>query len=136
MRVSCYFVPKLCPPTPAQQVVRLAHRRGGQYSEFTEFFGGDVEFGAAVDEIAFAPTIKNTPVVSGDNYLNNLLVTYCEEALARRHTRRGSFRASVENAIVPLPPHGNAKLPAVARRLGLSHPSAAARRGKSELFRC
>jgi hypothetical protein len=71
MPVSCYFVPKLCPPTPAQQVVRLAHRRGGQYSEFTEFFGGNIEFGAAVDEIAFPPTIKNKPVVSGDNYLNN-----------------------------------------------------------------
>jgi len=134
--VSCYFVPKLCPPTPAQQVVRLAHRRGGQYSEFTEFFGGNIEFGAAVDEIAFPPTIKNTPVVSGDNYLNKLLVTYCEEALARRPTRRGSFRASVENAIVALLPHGDAKLPAVARGLGLSHPSAAARRGKSEFFRC
>jgi len=96
MPVSCYFLPKLCPPTPAQQVVRLAHRRGGQY--------GNVEFGAAVDEIAFAPTIENTPIISGDNYLNKLLVTYCEEALARRPTRRGSFRASVENAIVSLLP--------------------------------
>jgi hypothetical protein len=83
---------------------KLAHRRGGQYSEFTEFFGGNVEFGAAVNEIAFAPTIKNTPVVSGD----------------RRPTRRGSFRAGVENAIVSLLPHGDTKLPAVARRLGLS----------------
>jgi hypothetical protein len=89
MPVSCYFVPKLCPPTPAQQVVRLAHRRGGQYSEFTEFFGGNVEFGSAVDEIAFPPAIKNTPVVSGDNYLNKLLVTYCE----RKHSLGGLLGA-------------------------------------------
>ena len=64
--------------------------------------------------------IKDIPVVTADNYLNKLLVTYCEEALARRVTRRGSLRASVENAIVPLLPHGDAKLPAIARQLGIS----------------
>jgi AraC-like DNA-binding protein len=107
--------------------VRLAHRRGGQNLEFLECFGRNVEFGAAVDEVAFAPTIKNTSIVSADNFLNKLLVTYCEEALARRPTRRGSFRASVENAIVPLLPHGDARLPAVARRLGLSQRTLARR---------
>jgi AraC-like DNA-binding protein len=107
--------------------VRLAHRRGGQNLKFTECFGRNVEFGAAVDEVSFAPTVKNRPVVSADNYLNKLLVTYCEEALARRPSRRGSFRATVENAIVPLLPHGDAKLPAVARRLGLSQRTLARR---------
>ena len=106
--------------------VRLAHRRGGQYSELTEFFGSNVEFAAAVDEVSFAPAIKNTPVVSADHYLNKLLVTCCEEALARRPIRR-AFRASVENAIVPLLPHGDAKLEAVARRLGLSERTLARR---------
>jgi AraC-like DNA-binding protein len=107
--------------------VRLTHHRGGQYLELAKFFGGNIQFGAAVDEVSFAPAIKNMPVVTADNYLNKLLVTYCEEALARRPTRRGSFRASVENAIVPLLPHGDAKLPAIARRLGLS-PRTLARR--------
>jgi AraC-like DNA-binding protein len=95
--------------------------------KFTECFGRNVEFGADVDEVAFPPTIKHTPVVSADNYLNKLLVTYCEEALTRRPNRRGSFRASVENAIVPLLPHGDARLPAVARRLGLSQRTLARR---------
>ena len=95
--------------------------------ELAKFFGGNTQFGAAVDEVSFAPAIKNMPVVTADNYLNKVLVTYCEEALARRPTRRGSFRAGVENAIVPLLPHGDAKLPAIARRLGLS-PRTLARR--------
>jgi AraC-like DNA-binding protein len=106
--------------------VRFAHRRGGQYSELIEFFGGNVEFGAAADEVSFAPAIKNAPVVSADHYLNKLLVTYCEEALARRPIRR-AFRTSVENAIVPLLPHGDAKLEAVAGRLGLSERTLARR---------
>jgi AraC-like DNA-binding protein len=107
--------------------VRLAHHRGSQCSELAKFFGGNVEFGAAVDEVSFAPAIKNTPVVSADNYLNKLLITYCEEALARRPTRRGSFRSSIENAIVPLLPHGDAKLATVAGRLGLSQRTLARR---------
>ena len=67
------------------------------------------------------------PVVTADNYLNKLLVTYCEEALARRPTRRGSFRAGVENAIVPLLPHGDANFSTIARRLGLSQRTLARR---------
>ena len=112
--------------------VRFAHRRGGQCPELSEFFGGDVKFGAAVDEVSFAPAIKNMPVVSADNYLNKLLTTYCEEALARRLTRRASFRSRVENAIVPLLPHGDAKLPAIARRLGLSQRTLARRLARKD----
>jgi AraC-like DNA-binding protein len=107
--------------------VRLGHRRGAHYSELIEFFGGNIEFGATVDEVSFAPAIKNTFVVSADHYLNKLLVTYCEEALARRPTRRGSFSTAVENAIVPLLPHGDAKLDEVARRLGLGQRTLARR---------
>jgi hypothetical protein len=39
MPVSCYFLPKLCPPTPAQQVVRLAQRLGGQHLELLHLRG-------------------------------------------------------------------------------------------------
>jgi AraC-like DNA-binding protein len=107
--------------------VRFAHRRGAQCQELFKFFGGDVKFTAATDEMAFAPAIKNTPVVSADNYLNKLLIAYCEEALARRPARRDSFRSRVENAVVPLLPHGDAKLSAVASRLGLSQRTLARR---------
>ena len=100
--------------------IKFAHRRGAQWPELSKFFGGDVKFAAAVDEVTFAPAIKNMPVVSADNYLNKFLTAYCEEALDRRPSARHSFRSSVENAIVPLLPHGDAKLPAIASRLGLS----------------
>ena len=107
--------------------VRFAHRRGAQCPELFKFFGCDVKFAAAVDEVAFAPAIKNMPVVSADNYLNKFLTAYCEEALARRPTRRHSFRSRVEDAVVPLLPHGDAKLPTIARRLGLSERTLARR---------
>jgi AraC-like DNA-binding protein len=100
--------------------VRLAHHRDGDCSEFSEFFGAKVEFGAGVDEVAFATTIKHMPIASADPYLNQFLITYCEEALSRRPTHRGSFRSSVENAIVPLLPHGKARVGEIAQRLGVS----------------
>ena len=60
------------------------------------------------------------PVVSADPYLNKLLINYCEEALARRPANLGSFRSAVENAIIPLLPHGKAQAAEIARRLGVS----------------
>ncbi len=67
------------------------------------------------------------PVVSADPYLNELLVTYYEEALSRRPTNRGVFLSSVENAIVPLLPHGKVRVSEIARRLGVSQRTLARR---------
>jgi AraC-like DNA-binding protein len=100
--------------------VRLTHRRNSVDCQFLEFFGDDVEFGAAADEVAFAEATKHTPVVSADPYLNKLLIAYCEEALSRRTKKSGSFQSTVENAIVPLLPHGNAGASEIARQLGLT----------------
>ena len=100
--------------------VRIAHRGAGSDPEFTAFFGSNVEFGAAVDEIAFPLATGNVPVVSADPHLSKLLINYCEEALARRHAKRGSFRSGVENEIVPLLPHGRVRAGEIARRLGVS----------------
>jgi AraC-like DNA-binding protein len=72
-------------------------------------------------------------VVSADHHLNKLLLTYCEEALSRRRTRRGAFRTSVENAIVPLLPHGMAHLEAIARQLGVSQRTLARRLAMEKL---
>ena len=99
--------------------VRFAHSRERRPPEFAEFFGQDIEFGAAVDEVAFAKRVRNLPVVSADPYLNKLLVKYCEEALACGRSQ-GSFRASVENTLVPLLPHGKIRAGDIARRLGVS----------------
>ena len=100
--------------------VRLTHRRDSAVPEFLEFFGRDFEFRAGADEVTFATTIRQMPVVSADPFLNKLLIAYCEEALARRPANLGSFRSSVENAIVSLLPHGEASAGEIAHRLGVS----------------
>jgi AraC-like DNA-binding protein len=100
--------------------VRFTHLRENADSECFEFFGGDLEFGAATDELVFAKSIGQIPIVSADPYLNKILIAYCEEALSRRSTHSGAFRSSVENAIVPLLPHGKARAGEIARRLGMS----------------
>jgi AraC-like DNA-binding protein len=107
--------------------IQLTHRRPEDSSEYNTFLGCDVEFGAAVDEIAFPGTIKDLPVISADRYLNDLLIGYCEEALARRTTIAGGLRADVENAIAPLLPHGKARLEDIARKLGMSQRTLARR---------
>jgi AraC-like DNA-binding protein len=99
--------------------VSFAHWRKAT-PEMSRFFGCDIRFGADVDEVMFPSSIGDMPVVSSDPYLNELLIKYCEEALARRRARQGSFAVNVENAIVLLMPHGKAQAPEVARRLSLS----------------
>lgn len=99
--------------------LRLTHRRDRK-AELSDFFGCDVEYGASVDEIVFPHGIRHSPLVGADPYLNKLLISYCEEAIARSARSRGSFQSSVENAIVPLLPHGKAQAGEIARRLGIS----------------
>jgi AraC-like DNA-binding protein len=98
----------------------LTHRRRGDASELNTFFGADVRFGATVDELVFSPSIREIAVVSADPFLHDLLVKYCEEALASRAVRRSPFGLSVENAIVTLLPHGHARAGDVAQQLGVS----------------
>jgi AraC-like DNA-binding protein len=99
--------------------VRLTHRRSHR-SELAAYFGGNVEFSADKDEIAFATRVEDLPMVFADSYLNELLVAIMERALSRRHQQQGSFRSGVENAIVPLLPHGKARAAEIAERFGLS----------------
>ena len=99
--------------------VRLVHHRTTG-TELTEIFGDNIEFGAPVDDVVFPASIRNARIVSADPYLNNLLVSYCEEALGHRKRRPGSFQSTVENTIAPLLPHGKATAADVARQLGLS----------------
>jgi AraC-like DNA-binding protein len=99
--------------------VRLVHHRTAG-TELAEIFGDNIEFGASVDDVIFPVSIRNSSVVSADPYLHNLLISYCEEALAHRKKTRGSFQSAVENAIAPLLPHGKATASDVARQLGLS----------------
>jgi AraC-like DNA-binding protein len=66
----------------------------------------------------FARDVLQLPVGQADPWLNRLLVRACEQALG---DRRGSnsFALRVENAMAPLLPHGEARIRAVAARLGM-----------------
>jgi AraC-like DNA-binding protein len=111
--------------------VRLVHQRSeDQRAELSNFFGTTIEFGAPVDDIAFPLRFADARILSADPYLNKMLLDYCEEALSYRK-RAGTFRANVENAIVPLLPHGKANVEAIARQLAVS-PRTLARRLSEE----
>jgi AraC-like DNA-binding protein len=84
-----------------------------------EFCGNHIEFEAQADEVAFAKAIEEIPVTSSDPYLNKLLISHFEQALSQRQITESSFRSIVENAIVPLLPHGQARADEVASKLGI-----------------
>ncbi len=107
---------------------RLTHRRSNQgRSELAAYFGGRITFGARADELTFVGSVKDVTVSSADPYLNELLVANCEQALSHRPANRGAFRSAVENAIVPLLPHGKVRASEIAARLGLSQRTSARR---------
>ena len=99
--------------------IRLLHRGDDTSSELVEFYGRDIEFEAMADEIAFAKASKDMPVASADPYLNKALIAHFEKALSHRSANLYSFRSLVENAIVPLLPHGQARTGEVADKLGV-----------------
>lgn len=107
--------------------VQFIHRRERFGPEFAEVFGSNVEFGAAFDGVTFAAEIRNKPTISGDPYLSKLLIAYFEEALSLKPVYKELLRASVENAMVPLLPHGKARVGEIARRLGTSQRTLARR---------
>ena len=100
--------------------VKLAHRRSELPAEIRKAFGCNVAFGSDVDEVVFPRLAKSTVTVNGDSHLNSLLVKYCEEALSNGRVQSGAWRLRVENAVVPLLPHGQAKVGEIAHRLGVS----------------
>ena len=89
-------------------------------SIFKSFFGSNVSFGAGEDVLCFPASLGETPVVHADPYLNRLLMSYCEQALASRKSQRGPFGLNVENAIAVLLPHGKVGAADIAKRLGAS----------------
>jgi AraC-like DNA-binding protein len=108
--------------------VRITHCRSSQgTAELAAFFGDNITFEAGADEVIFVGEAKPLVVISADPYLNELLVANCEQALAHRPSKRGAFRVAVENAIVPLLPHGKVRASEIAGRLGLSQRTSARR---------
>jgi AraC-like DNA-binding protein len=112
--------------TPSR--VRIKHRRSKQGgATLAASFGRNISFEAKTDELIFDDRLMDTTIRSADPYLNELLVANCEQALSHRRANRGTFRAAVENAIVPLLPHGKVLASRIAARLGLSQRTAARR---------
>jgi AraC-like DNA-binding protein len=107
--------------------IRIGHPRDKGFVELSSFFGCDIIFGADADEVAFVGNVKNLPVVSGDPYLNELLIKYCEDALSSRRGSRGTLRFDLENEIVQLLPHGKTQMGEISRRLGMSQRTLARR---------
>jgi AraC-like DNA-binding protein len=113
--------------------VHLAHRRCISSSEIESFFGCNFDFAAKGDELVFARGASQLPLPGADSYLSEILIGFCEEILARRNPRASPLRASVENAIAPLLPHGKARVTGIARVLGMSRRTLARRLAAEDL---
>jgi len=102
------------------QYFSISHHRSSVTSEMARFVGTKVEFGAEPDEFALNLDARELPLIHSDPYLNDLLLKYCEAALANKRGDRSHLRTRVENAISPLLPHGRVIAEDVARSLGMS----------------
>jgi AraC-like DNA-binding protein len=121
----CMFaVLRICRVLTGQNLVpqhfSISHYRSEGTSEMARFVGTKVEFGGERDEFALNVDAREFPVIHADTYLNDLLVKYCEAALAYRRGDLGQLRTKVENAISSLLPHGRVLVEDVARSLGMS----------------
>jgi hypothetical protein len=107
----CMFgVLRICRLLTGQNIVpqhfSIAHHRSGNTSEMARFVGTRVEFGADTDELALKLDARDLPLIHSDPYLNDLLLKYCEAALADRRGDKSQLRTRVENAISSVLPHG------------------------------
>jgi AraC-like DNA-binding protein len=100
--------------------ISFVHPRCASSGELETFLGCRIDFAAGSDEIAFARKAGGAPLRGADSRLNEILIAFCEEVLARRLPRSGPIRVRVENAVAPLLPHGKAHVTDVARALGMS----------------
>src|SRR5215467_11296791 len=121
----CMFaVFRLCRVLTGQNLVPqhfwISHHRSGANSEMARFVGTKVEFGADKDDFALNLEARKLPLIHADTHLNDLLLKYCEAALADRRDDMSQLRTRVENAISSLLPHGRVLVEDVARSLGMS----------------
>jgi AraC-like DNA-binding protein len=100
--------------------VTFVHPRNSNLREFERFFGCPVEFGAPMDQLAFSNETLALPLITEDRHLLETLQPICDAAAKERNTPKGTLRASVENEVQKLLPHGKAKRQIVARALGMS----------------
>jgi AraC-like DNA-binding protein len=128
----CMFaVLRICRVLTGQKLVPqhfwIGHYRSGANSEMARFVGTKVEFGVDTDEFALDLNVRALPLIHSDPHLNDLLLKYCEAALADRRGDVSQLRTRVENAISSLLPHGRVLVEDVARSLGMSERTLARR---------
>jgi len=121
----CMFgVLRICRILTGQNVIpedfSISHHRSGENSEIVRFVGRKVEFGADADEFTLKVNARALPLIHADTRLNDLLLKYCEAALADRRADMSQLRTRVENAISPMLPHGRVLVEDIARSLGMS----------------
>jgi AraC-like DNA-binding protein len=121
----CMFaVLRLCRALTGRNLVPqhfwISHLRSGPNPDMARFVGTKVEFGADKDEFALNLDARELPLIHADTHLNDLLLKYCEAALADRKGDTSQLRTRVENAISSLLPHGRVLVEDVARSLGMS----------------
>jgi AraC-like DNA-binding protein len=102
------------------QHLSFSHHRSATIPEMARFVGTKVEFGADSDGFALNVEARELPLVRADSYLNDLLIRYCEAALAGRRADMSELRTRVENAISSVLPHGRVLVEDIARNLGMS----------------
>jgi AraC-like DNA-binding protein len=120
----CMFgVLRMCRVLTGQNVIpqhfSISHHSGDN-SEMARFVGTKVEFGADRDEFALNADARELPLIHADSHLNDLLLKYCEAALADRRGDMSQLRTRVENAISSVLPHERVRVEDVARSLGMS----------------
>src|SRR5215831_1959044 len=124
MEFCMFGLLRICRMLTGQNIVpqyfSIAHHRAEGASEMARFVGTKVEFGADRDEFALNVDAREFPLIHADPYLNDLLLKYCEAALADRRDDTSQLRTRVENAISSLLPHGRVLVEDVARGLGMS----------------
>jgi AraC-like DNA-binding protein len=98
----------------------ISHHRSGAISEMARFVGTKLEFGADADEFTLGVDARELPLIHSDPYLNDVLLKYCEAALADRRADTSQLRTRVENAISSVLPHGKVLMGDVARSVGMS----------------
>jgi AraC-like DNA-binding protein len=121
----CMFAAlRICRMLTGQHLVpqhfSISHYRLEGASEMARFVGTAVAFGDDRDEFTLNVDAGELPLIHADSYLNDLLVKYCEAALADRRGDTSQLRTRVENAISSVLPHGRVLVEDVARSLGMS----------------
>jgi Arabinose-binding domain of AraC transcription regulator, N-term len=121
----CMFAAiRICRLLTGQKLVpqhfSIAHYRLEGITEMSRFVGTTVQFGADRDEFVLNLDACELPLINADPYVNNLLLKYCEAALAVGRDDTSQLHTKVENAISSLLSHGRVLVEEVARNLGMS----------------